>query len=156
MKTHKILYLIMAVWMLLATSASAAVAVCHAPCCMPKTAIERGTQSADCHGQSQSSEVEAAAFFASDNAPSASISSDEGGCHVAKADNCVMELNRGGEAVTHNITISLQAPGEALCVGHSTFFPADKAGILAKTFSDIHSHSPPGQAIFLTVSSFLC
>lgn len=156
MKTTKILYLFMAVWMLLATTASAAVAVCQAPCCMPKASSQAKAGSGDCCHDAPSTEAEAAAFFAGETAPLASLANDEGGCHVAKADNCVMELNRGGEAVTHALTLPLEAPGEALLPAPSYVFPPETAAGLRQAFAGSRSLSPPGQHIYLSISSFLC
>jgi hypothetical protein len=161
MKNYKILHLFMAVLMFVATSASAALAVCHAPCCMPGAAMkmQEMKESGDCCGHSASTEAEAAAFFADDYvAPQAVLASDgdDSSCHFTKIEKCVAELHRGGEYVTHNLTIQLDAPEEAFSpVSASPWAPGN-----VDSSHRISSGSPPGvaqnQPLFLQISSFLC
>lgn len=158
MKKAKILYLFMGVWMFAATAASAAVAVCGAPCCMPGQASQTHEMRADgdCCGHSESSEAEAAAFFADDyTPPSQVLADDDEGCHLKSTEKCFAELHKGGEYVTHNLTIQMDAPEEAfapLCAaidGHPGFGSAERRT----------SASPPDKSaspIFIQISSFLC
>lgn len=158
-KRIRILYLFMGVWMLAAASASAALAVCPAPCCRPG-AVEKAheiKESGDCCGHARSSEAEAAAFFDDDyTPPSQFVSADEGvGCQLKISDKCVAELQKGGEFVTHNLTVQFDAPEEA-------FAPVCAALVAHPGFG--HSGRPVAAdpplgalpPIFLKISSFLC
>lgn len=159
MKRAKILYLFMGVWMLLATSASAAFAVCQAPCCMPggSEKPQEMNASGGCCDHSASTEADAAAFFADSYTPPAqNIASDDGeGCHVKASEKCVAQLHKGGEYVTHTLTVQLDAPEEAFAPTCAALLDHPGFGQATRPVAA----SPPCSAsspIFLKVSSLLC
>ena len=159
MRKTRALTLFMAIWMVLASSASAAVSVCRAPCCLPKlmATAQAKTVSGHCGSQKAADDAEAAAFFAEEaSTPSLyaqNVESD--GCRMHSSVACVAELAKTSEYLSHPTTVGLDIPAEALTL--RGVYPTDPINHPENSASFKREvGETAGPPIFLSVSRFSC